>query len=93
MRLRVDVGGPVCRSRRALRSISADWTPLDPVLSEKEQLAGINPPRFYMAQVVVNRPGSLRPGMTGLAKIKVGQRSLAWLSCRFLRDSVERRVW
>ena len=76
-----------------LSSISADWVPLDPVLSEKEQLAGINPPRFYMAQVVVNRPGSLRPGMTGLAKIKVGQRSLAWLSWRFLRDSVERRVW
>jgi multidrug efflux pump subunit AcrA (membrane-fusion protein) len=76
-----------------LRSISADWTPLDPSFSQKEQLAGINPPRFYMAESWLDRAAELRPGMTGIAKIRVGRRSMASLSLRFVRDLVGRRVW
>src|SRR5271157_578746 len=76
-----------------LHWISADWAPLDPALGEKEQLAGINPPRFYVAEARLDRAADLRPGMTGIAKIRVGRRSLVSLSLRFVRDLVARRVW
>lgn len=76
-----------------LRSISADWAPLDPSLGQKEQLVGINQPRFYRAESWLDHVAGLRPGMTGIAKIRVGRRSIARLGWRFLRDLVARRVW
>jgi putative peptide zinc metalloprotease protein len=97
----IRVGAPVrlrAQSRllpltAVLRSISVDWTPLDPSLGQKEQLAGINPPRFYTAESWLNPAPDLRPGMTGMAKIRVGRRSIASLGVRFIRDLVARRVW
>ena len=97
----VRVGAPVRMKVRSqllpvsavISSISADWTPLDPALSQKEQLAGINPPRFYAADVRLSAGADLRPGMTGMAKIRVGRRSLASLSLRFGRDLIARRIW
>jgi hypothetical protein len=76
-----------------LRSISADWAPFDPSFGQKEQLTGINPPRFYMAESWLEPAADLRPGMTGIAKIRVGRRSIASFGWRFLRDLVARRVW
>jgi putative peptide zinc metalloprotease protein len=76
-----------------LRTLSADWVPLDPSLGEKEQLSGINPPRFYAAEVLLNGDESLFPGMTGMAKIQVGRRSLAWLGWNFARELLGRRIW
>jgi putative peptide zinc metalloprotease protein len=76
-----------------LRSISADWAPLDPSLGQKEQLAGINPPRFYVAESWLDHAADLRPGMRGIAKIRVGRRSIASLGLRFIRDLIARRVW
>jgi putative peptide zinc metalloprotease protein len=76
-----------------IHSISADWVPLDPALGQKEQLAGINPPRFYAADAWLQPSHDLRPGMTGPAKIQVGRRSLASFVWRFGRDLVTRRVW
>ncbi len=76
-----------------LRSISADWAPFDPSFGQKEQLAGINPPRFYMAECWLDRAADLRPGMTGIAKIRVGRRSIGSFSLRFIRELIGRRVW
>jgi hypothetical protein len=73
--------------------VSADWAPLDPSLGEKEQLAGVDLPRFYMGEVQLNRAEDLHPGMTGLAKIQVGRRSLASLGLRVVRELVARRIW
>jgi multidrug resistance efflux pump len=76
-----------------LRSISADWAPFDSSFGQKEQLAGINPPRFYMADCWMGRAADLRPGMTGIAKIRVGRRSIGSFSLRFIRELIGRRVW
>ena len=76
-----------------IHSISADWVPLDPALGQKEQLAGINPPRFYAADAWLEPAPDLRPGMTGQAKIRVGRRSLADFLWRLGRNLVTRRVW
>ena len=79
--------------RGILGSISADWAPLDPSFGQKDQLAGINPPRFYMAECWLDPAADLRPGMTGIAKIRVGRRSIGSFGLRFIRDLVRRRVW
>ena len=76
-----------------IHSISADWVPLDPALGQKEQLAGINPPRFFAAEAWLDLSPDLHPGMTGPAKIQVGRRSAASFAWRFGRDLVTRRVW
>jgi len=73
--------------------ISADSVPLDPSLGEKEQLAGINPPRFFVAEADLDRNADLHPGMVGIAKIQVGRRSLSGLGLRFVRELVARRFW
>jgi putative peptide zinc metalloprotease protein len=76
-----------------VHQISADWMPLDASLGEKEQLAGINPPRFFVVKARLDRGEDVRPGMTGIAKIRVGRRSLANLGMRFTRDLLARRLW
>jgi putative peptide zinc metalloprotease protein len=76
-----------------LRSISADWAPFDPSFGQKEQLAGINPPRFYMAECWMGPAADLRPGMTGIAKIRIGRRSIGSFTLRFIGELIGRRVW
>jgi putative peptide zinc metalloprotease protein len=97
----IRVGAPVrlrCQAwlipvTASLRSISADWVSLDPSLSPKEQLSGINLPRFYMAESWLDHPLGLRAGMTGIAKIRVGRRSISSFLWRFARDLIARRIW
>jgi putative peptide zinc metalloprotease protein len=91
VRLRVE--SRVLPVNGTVQSLSADWAPLDPSFSQKEQLAGINPPRYYMAESWLAPAVDLRPGMTGTAKIRVGRRSMGSFSLRFMRDLVGRRVW
>ena len=62
-------------------------------LVSKEQLQGINPPRYYVATVWLRNNGQLKPEMSGEAKIRVAQRSLAAFMFEFTRDLVARRVW
>jgi multidrug efflux pump subunit AcrA (membrane-fusion protein) len=82
------------------RPISATITQLAPVLDStggglvaKDQLQGINPPRFYTGTSILQNEGDLMPGMTGSAKILVARRSLAGLGYRFAREFVGRKFW
>ena len=93
MPVRLEVRSRFLPFSATLGSISPDWVPLDPALGHKEQLEGINPPRFYVADTWLRHAVDLRAGMTGTAKIRVGQRSLVSFSVRFARDLVARRVW
>jgi putative peptide zinc metalloprotease protein len=62
-------------------------------LVPKEQLQGINPPRYYAGTVVLQNSGGLSPGMTGLAKVMVARRSLAGFAFLFGRDLLWRKIW
>jgi putative peptide zinc metalloprotease protein len=82
------------------RPISAVLTQLAPVLDPtggglvaKDQLQGINPPRFYTGTAILQNEGELMPGMAGSAKILVARRSLAGLSYRFTREFAGRKFW
>lgn len=62
-------------------------------LISKDQLQGVNPPRYYMATVWLKNDGELKPGMTGIAKVMVAHRSLAGFGVQFTRDLISRKVW
>ena len=62
-------------------------------LLPKEQLKGINPPRFYVGSALVQNTGELREGMSGTAKIFVTRRSLGELAGVSVRDVIDRKIW
>ncbi len=62
-------------------------------LSQSPRYEGLGTTVFYSAWVDFTNPGTLRPGMTGDAKILVTRRSLAGFAWRGLADAFDRRVW
>ena len=76
-----------------LSYVSPDVAPVPEGLFPKEQLQGLNPPRYYVGIAILRNDGRLLPGMNGSAKVLVGHRSLAGLCGRFVRDLVQRKVW
>jgi putative peptide zinc metalloprotease protein len=76
-----------------LASLAPVNSSIDPGLIEKAELNGIVPPPYYVGSVKIENDGSLREGMTGMAKLFVQRRSLAEMIWRFCRDSFLRRFW
>jgi hypothetical protein len=76
-----------------LSSVSPTSSAIAEGLIAKEQLQGLNPPRYYLGVVLLENDGTLRDGMSGSAKIFVARRSLAGFSWRFARDIVNRKLW
>jgi len=80
-------------------SIAEATTPMEEGLTHKQEYRGINPPQYYLATTFLSNPsGNLRDGMTGTARIYADQtfrqrHSIAGLTFRFLRETVDRKVW
>jgi putative peptide zinc metalloprotease protein len=91
--VRLLVDGRMAPVSGVLSQVAPVSAPLDSRLITKDQLQGINPPRFYVGTVLVKNHGGLMPGMSGSAKVLVGRRSLAGLSYRFTKDFIGRKVW
>jgi putative peptide zinc metalloprotease protein len=91
--VRLLVSGQVTPLSGVLSLISPAAAPIAEGLIPKEQLQGINPPRYYPGTVLVKNDGNLMAGMTGSAKILIGKRSLAGFGYRFSRDLLERKIW
>jgi putative peptide zinc metalloprotease protein len=81
---------PVTATLLSLAPASAE---AEPGLLPKEQLKGLNPPRFYVGSALLLNRGELKEGMTGTAKIFVTRRSIAGFSWVFGHDLVERKIW
>jgi len=80
------------------RSAASAMTPVsyenDPALAEQVKFKGLHPPQFYVVSLQVsNDDGSLRPGMTGTARIYGRRASLAWLGYESLRGVLGRKIW
>ncbi|HET7207606.1 MAG TPA: HlyD family efflux transporter periplasmic adaptor subunit [Terriglobales bacterium] len=92
-RVRLHVDGQFRTVSGAVSSVSAATTSIAAGLVPKAQLQGINPPRYYTANVFLDNDGSLQDGATGSAKVFVRRGSLAGRSWRFLAELLGRKVW
>jgi hypothetical protein len=63
-------------------------------LSGGNGLNGINPAHFYLVDLEVpNQESLLRPGMTGMARVYGGRRSLAGLGWEWISNFWGRKLW
>jgi multidrug resistance efflux pump len=75
-------------------AITPNALELDPTLQEANKLKGLNPPKFYIVDLLMdNSGGRLKPGMSGLARIYAGRRSLAGLAWETASNFAGRKVW
>lgn len=75
-------------------SVSARPSEMDPRLQGANQLRGLNPPHFYLVDLLVPNPSeTLRPGMTGLARVYGRRRSLASIWSESFLNFWGRKIW
>jgi len=80
--------------RGVVESLAPASSTIAPGLLQEEKYKGIAPPSYYVANVLVpNSRGTLRPGMSGDAKVRVGTRSVAGLVWQVVREFVQRKLW
>jgi putative peptide zinc metalloprotease protein len=76
-----------------LSLLSPTSVPIADGLASKEQLQGINPPRYFLGTVWLKNDAELLPGAMGTAKVLVARRSLGSFGLRFCRELVYRKMW
>jgi putative peptide zinc metalloprotease protein len=91
--VRLLVVGRVQPFSATLSSLSPAAVPAAEGLIPKEQLQGLNPPRYYVGTAMLRNDFNLRDGMTGSAKVFVQRRSVLGLTWRFISDLANRKVW
>ena len=75
-------------------SMAARPTEIDERLAGKVKLRGMNPPHFYIVDLVVRNPdGTLKPGMAGIARIYGRRRSLLGLGWQAFSNFWARKIW
>jgi hypothetical protein len=67
---------------------------MDPGLEEQVQYKGLQPPNFYLVDLLAANPeGILRPGMAGTARIYGRRRSIAGFAWEEVSNFLGRKVW
>lgn len=75
-------------------SVAPVSSEMEPGLVASERYAGMRPPKFYCAMVVIaGSERQLRSGMTGSAKILVSRRSPAGIAWEQIHNFWSRKVW
>jgi len=81
------------RDATAQAITEAPWA-MDPSLTEANKLKGLNPPNFYLVDLVLaNGDGRIKPGMTGVARIYGQRRSFATLCWEEISRFAGRKLW
>jgi hypothetical protein len=66
----------------------------DPSLIDRTKFKGLRPPQFYAVDLPLADPGgSLKPGMTGEARVYGERRSLLGFLLEGLRVVLGRKIW
>ena len=66
----------------------------DPSLIDRTKFKGLRPPQFYAVDLPLADPsGSLKPGMTGEARVYGERRSLLGFAVEGLRVVLGRKIW
>ena len=91
---RIQVQGQLRTWPAQVLSVSARPVEIDPQLSGEVRLKGMNPPHFYLVDLVIDSAdGSLKPGMTGVARVYGEKRSLLGAGWEGMKNFWERKVW
>jgi putative peptide zinc metalloprotease protein len=91
---RLEVQGFLQKWDSSVASLAAVATEIDPKLSGSEKFAGLHPPSFYLADLLIANPDSkLKPGMIGSARIYGDRRSIAGLTWRSANRFLSRKIW
>jgi len=75
-------------------SITSASREIDPSLTEANKLKGLNPPNFYLVDLLLQNPDdALMPGSTGTARIYGQKRSIAALAWENVSHFFARKIW
>ena len=92
--VRVQVDGLWSKWDARAESIAPLSTEIDPGLVDENKYKGLNPPAFYVVDVLLqNDGGRLKPGMTGMARVYGRRRSLGQLGWESLANFLGRKMW
>jgi putative peptide zinc metalloprotease protein len=91
---RLQVDGAVRRRDARTVAVAPISSEIAPGLIDLSRYKGQRAPRFYIFDLLVdNTGGSLRPGMTGTARVYGRRRSLAGLTLEQIEDFIGRKIW
>ena len=91
---RIQVQGQLRTWRAQVASMAARPVEIDPKLVGEVQLQGMNPPHYYVVDLVVSgEGGALKPGMTGVARVYGERRSLLGMAWEGVKNFWERKIW
>jgi putative peptide zinc metalloprotease protein len=75
-------------------STAATSTEMDPELVEAAQLKGLDAPKYYLVELLVqNSQETLKPGMTGVARLYGRRRSLLAMGAEEVVSFFGRKLW
>jgi putative peptide zinc metalloprotease protein len=93
-RARLQVQGTLGTWPAKIASVAPRPTEIDSRLAGTTQLEGMNPPHFYVVELVAENPaGVLKAGGTGVARIYGGRRSLLGMGWETLCNFFGRKLW
>jgi len=91
---RIEVEGAMRKWSANVTGISMTSSEIDPVLADRAQYKGLNPPMFYVVDLrIQNHDGRLKPGMAGLARLygrRVSTAQYLWMA---VSNFFGRKVW
>ncbi len=90
----LQVDGTTTTKKALALAVSPVPTDLDPALVGELKLAGLKPPKYFLAEVQIpNDDGKLRPGMMGNARIYADRKSAIALVWKELQQFFGRKFW
>jgi hypothetical protein len=91
---RIEVEGAMRKWSANVTGISMTSSEINPVLADRAQYKGLNPPMFYVVDLrIKNDDGRLKPGMAGLARLygrRVSAAEYFWMA---VSNFFGRKVW
>ena len=91
---RIQVQGRFKKWRAQLISIAQEPEEMDANLLGNVTLKGMNPPHYYLVDLVVENPDfALKPGMIGVARVYGKRRSLVGLGWEIVSEFWGRKLW
>jgi putative peptide zinc metalloprotease protein len=91
---RLQVTGLLRRYNAETTAIGANASEMDSRLVDPNKLKGMNPPHFYVVDLVVDNPErTLKPGMMGVARVYGVRRTLWGLGWEDFENFWSRKIW